>query len=271
MNRSNTIVSCCNVDIFAYVAFTYMIQSQQRYFNDKDNLTRRIAKPNKPTACITIIDHNTLSRLTDVSVHSVGISITQLTVIIRAPLFLQSHAMNEIKNAIVIADCHELVKAFCQALLLIEQLTLLTFIVVMSLVFIFDDSAASNKVITNSTFFAITFCDEICISIAIVISINDYIAPCDPVLPIAIKCMILFDIICNLRGIDVVVNIVTNIAMKIDFFGIILIAYCIVGTMRATMAILYFIGASIDVIALIFAVIHSILPTKDENKATKQS
>ena len=136
------------------------------------------------------------------------------------------------------------------------------------LIFVFDDSLTSNKVIAHLPFFTIMLCDKICIRIAILILINGCAAACDPASAIAIKCIILFEIIGNLRGIDSVVYSVTNTTMKIEFFGIVLIVYCIV---HATMAILYVIGAPIDLIALIFAVIHSILPTRDETNATKQS
>ena len=105
----------------------------------------------------------------------------------------------------------------------------------MLLIFVSDVFAVSNKAIIHLTFPTIMFCDEICIRIAILILTNDCVVACDSVSAIAIKCLILFNMIDNLCGIDVVLNSVTNTAVRIEFVGTVSITFWVV-------AILYFIG-----------------------------
>ena len=156
---------------------------------------------------------------------------------------------------------------------LFQALTKITLFVLLS----FDDSTANTNITTHSSLFAIMFCDKassaMCIRIALEISINSCKTPCNSTLVIATKFTRLNDMNDSPITTGIIFDNVVDIGIEIEFFLIVLITYCIGGTIRSRISILWLIDAIVHVYltTLIFSTVDSISCGKAQNKIQKQS
>ena len=153
-----------------------------------------------------------------------------------------------------------------QSLLKLNQFVLLPF----------DYSTTNTNITTHSSLFTIIFFNNkisnaICIRIAFEISTNSCKISCDSSLGIVTKFIRLNDMIDNPITTGIIFDSVVDIGIKIEFFLMVFIAYCIGGAIQSIVRILCLIGAIIYITALIFGILDSISPAKAQNKVKKQS